>query len=348
MKKKVLISPLDWGLGHATRVMPLIEHLDQNGVEVIVSSYGESHVFLKREFPALLHINHPGIEVNYPKNGAWMAFHFLQKLPMLHAAIRSEWRMTQEIIAEYAPDLIISDNRYGVYSEVIPSVFITHQTQIKSPLFENSVNFINHRHINRFHQCWVPDDLENSLSGELSAHGKITTPVKRIGFLSTLRSQKSESQFDFCFVVSGPEPQRTLFQQKLLRIASEMPEKNFALITNSQKNIDASANVKVFQHCKRETVHSVLLSAELIVSRPGYSTLMDLAGTHTKCLFIPTPGQTEQEYLAEELQKKNIARTVKQQELKAEHLLAEPMRGFVFAVNKDKFKDALNELLLNS
>jgi uncharacterized protein (TIGR00661 family) len=298
--KTILLSPLDWGLGHATRCITLIKILEKKN-RIFLAGDGLSGAFLQREFPHLPYLSLPGIKVKYPENGN-MVWSMLKQSSAFFRAIRKEHELTQKLIHEHQIDLVVSDNRYGVYGKEIPSVFITHQVFIKAGIWSKAINRINHRYISKFDTLWIPDDETfPGLAGSLS-HGKIKHPQTHyIGPFSDLKDLPYQSNAEKCDVLcllSGPEPQRSIFENALIhRFEKSNLKITFIRGTLQQKTFPSQFHVIDF--ATRTQVKELMLNAEKIICRSGYSTIMDLHVLGKKAEFHPTPGQTEQMYLAQ-------------------------------------------------
>ncbi len=317
--KRILICPLDWGLGHATRCIPAIRLLLQKKAEVLIAADGRPLELLRQEFPQLTFIPFKGYEIAYPRSGS-MAFKMLLAVPGILKKIKREHLELQKIIAGHNIDAVISDNRYGCWNKSVKSIFITHQLMIKTPFFEKAAHAKILNYIRNYDECWVPDAAgTENLSGDLSHKYPLPENAFFIGNLS--RFEKPESvnndfKYDVMAIVSGPEPQRTIFETLLLQqfnttnlkalLVSGLPEgKNKPVI---------KPNVTVVSHLNAADMQAAILSSKTIIARSGYSTIMDLAALGKKAVFVPTPGQTEQEYLAELLMQKNISYYQKQSE----------------------------------
>lgn len=347
---RIFISPLDWGLGHATRMIPVISWLRDNGHEVILGTYGESGIYLKKEFPDLNHVALPGFTVIYPRNNYFFT-HLTFQLPNLLQQYYQERNCSRKLFRELKPDLIISDNRYGVRDDNVPSVIITHQTNILTPALLNPVvASINHSLLSRFDECWIPDLPDSKYSGSLSGLPSPKIRKRYIGLLSSVSGKAKTARYDICVLVSGPEPQRSLFQAKILDFLRSLKKRKIALITTSEFESSLSESITVFKNASRAIVQNLLLESSLLISRPGYSTIMDAAGTGLKALFIPTPGQSEQEYLGRALMEKNISLTVEQHESLKEELIDQALmlKGFTDQEDKMQFTGALKEILKTS
>lgn len=313
--KRILVSPLSWGLGHASRCVPIIQALTLQGVEPILASEGMALAFLRKEFPALEWIDMKcDPEINYPK-GDPSTYRMMVKLarqfPKMNRTIRKEHTVIQEITAKMGIDAILSDNRFGVFSHKLPSVFISHQLSPIAPPISKFVGMMNHKRIQPFTQIWVPDLPGSILSGKLSANWRGMNAPKYIGVLSRMRKCDAvREEGSVLFILSGPEPQRTHLEEIVKEFMESAHASRFLKITlvrgkpgcTSSLSIDKD-HVMVHNHLSSEVLNELLCSSQLVVSRSGYSSVMDYVRTGTNALLIPTPGQSEQLYLAKHLNK---------------------------------------------
>jgi uncharacterized protein (TIGR00661 family) len=317
----ILVCPLDWGIGHATRCVPVIKILLAKGANVIIAADGRPLLVLQQEFPQLVFANFPGYRFSYPHSGS-MALKMLIQVPGILQGIRKENKMLQALIDKFHVDAVISDNRFGVFSTRIPSVFITHQLFIRTKwtwgFLEPLLNVLNWRYISRFDACWIPDfEGEDNLSGMLSHYRELPDRFCFIGpqsrFGQNDKSQQNQ-QYDVLALLSGPEPQRTILQEKLIPMLNESGLKCGMVLGTPEKKTgqDSIENLTLFHHLDSESLQNLILSSEIVISRSGYSTVMDLAALGKKAIFIPTPGQTEQEYLAKYFKRKKIFYSEKQ------------------------------------
>jgi uncharacterized protein (TIGR00661 family) len=312
-QKKILIVPLDWGLGHATRCIAVIRQLQQTGSEVIVASSGEQLILLKKEFPDLTFIPLKGYNVRYSKKKRWLQFKILIQTPKILLSIRREHEWLKKVISELRIDAVISDNRYGLHTQNVPCVFVTHQLRINAPYrwLENFIQKINYSFINRYTECWVPDfESKVNIAGSLSHPSKMPlVPIKYIGPLSRfeLNDDKSEKKYEYLFILSGPEPQRTIFEKKILNIISLLNKNCFVVRGKPGGNelINGFKKCVIANHLATNELQNVLNESEFVISRCGYTTIMEILSLRKKSILIPTPGQTEQEYLAKHLMKQN-------------------------------------------
>jgi uncharacterized protein (TIGR00661 family) len=316
--KKLLVAPLDWGLGHATRCVPVIRDLLNNHCEVWLAGEGTQEKLLREEFPLLPFLPLKGYRIKYAKNG--FTGKILLQVPSILRSIKEENKWLKEQVTKYGFEVVVSDNRYGLYHENIFSVFISHQLFIKSSLGKWSEKVLqqwNYKFINRFNECWVPDEKgENNLAGKLSHPANLPSiPTKFIGPLSRFEKKNIDEIKDHLLIIlSGPEPQRTILENKIIDQVVNYPAT--ATIVRGlpgEKNIIPSTNtIHFYNHLSSEELNMEAMKAEFIISRSGYSTIMDIVALQKKSILIPTPGQTEQEYLADHLMKKQFAFCVDQ------------------------------------
>jgi uncharacterized protein (TIGR00661 family) len=303
-KMRILITVLNWGLGHATRCIPVIKMLQQKGVEPVIASDGEALAFLSEQFPELPVACLPSYKVRYSSKS--MVWNMMVSMPHIFGAIAEEKKVIKNLIREYQINAIISDNRYGCYSSEVYSALIIHQINIRTPAYlsflEPLLFYIHRYFLNHFHAILVPDyeGLPN-LSGELS-HKRKLKHVQFIGPLSHLSSENKNtvsSEFDLLVICSGPEPSRTRFEQLMLREVSAANYKTaFVRGTYRPLNRQLPENIRCFDMCSSDEIKKLMHASKLVISRSGYSTIMDLVYAGKNAILIPTPGQTEQEYLA--------------------------------------------------
>lgn len=306
------MAPLDWGMGHATRCIPIIRELISRGFEVLAGAEKLSAVLLQKEFPDLKILPLKGYRISYSETEAFFAVKMVSQFPKILAAIKYEHTWLQKAIADYDLDVIISDNRYGMHSKKAFCIFITHQLFIKTGnrYAEWLAQRINYNYINKFNECWVPDEEGNTnLAGVLSHPKKMPdAPVKYIGVLSRFEKYPKEKSVDLAAVLSGPEPQRTIFENILLSQMKTLDTK--MVLVRGLPSADANSqtinnNLTVIDYLPAAELNDLLLSAKTVIARSGYSTVMDFAMLQCHAILVPTPGQTEQEYLANYLSAKN-------------------------------------------
>ena len=358
---RILIAPLDWGLGHATRCIPIIKYLLEKNCEVIIGADGRPLQLLQKEFPSLEFVVMPGYTISYPKNGS-MVLKIASQIPKILSGIKKENEHLKKIIKEKKIDAVIADNRFGLWSKDVPCVFMTHQLMVKSPFGENLIHKLNKNYISKYSECWVPDRKDSGLSGDLSHQFPLPENAKYIGVLSRFTSPLNPLSRgrgeggEVLVILSGPEPQRTVFEKKILdqlNIPLNPPSKGelTALIvqgvTEKNERKTLSENVSVVSHLTSDGLQKEILSSDIIISRPGYSTVMDLAILGNKAIFVPTPGQTEQEYLAKYFSEKKIAYSVSQKKFDLKIALEESKNysGFTEKYSGEDFKNAVDSFL---
>jgi len=298
VKKRILVAPLDWGIGHSTRCIPVINALISNNYEVILAADSRPLHLLSAEFPQLAMIRFEGYNIKYSKYLPMIISMILQ-IPKLLWNIKKENTALDTIIKEYRIDGVISDNRFGLYSSKVPCIFITHQLEIQTPYFQERIRNFNYKYINKYNSCWVMDDEKINFAGNLSKPDSLPSNTQYIGIQSRFEKQEIKKKYDFLAIVSGPEPQRTILEKGLIIALKDRKEKSLIVLGKPEHNTNNQiGNLTIKSHLNAKDLNSAISQSELIISRSGYSTVMDLAKLGRKAIFIPTPGQTEQEYLA--------------------------------------------------
>ena len=318
-RPRVLIAPLDWGLGHATRCIPVISTLIKQHCTVIVAAEAPIKTLLQKEFPGLQFVELKGYRVRYSRSKFWMPVKLLLQLPGIIFRIYAENCWLKKVAKEYKIDAIISDNRMGLHHKKIPCVYITHQLTIKtgSAFTEKIAQKIHYHYINKFGTCWVPDNEDGvNLAGALS-HPTIlpNTAVTYLGPLSRFEKTTAAIKYDLCLILSGPEPQRTVFEKIIQKDIEQMQEKTLlvrGLPEEKQALVLNNPSIEIKNYLPAEELSMVIQQSNIVISRSGYSTVMDLVKLQKNAVLVPTPGQTEQEYLAEYLQDQKLFHSVEQ------------------------------------
>lgn len=309
--KRVLVAPLDWGLGHASRCVPIIRALLAAGCQVTLAGEKQTAELLKKEFPELELIHLKGYRVSYPSKGLMFVPKIIIQLPKIFKAIQYEraWIKVQQDKLQGKWDVVISDNRYGLHHEKLKNILITHQLGIISGM-GNWVDrlFIRYSYkwLKHFDHIWVPDSPgENNLSGILSRPSIMPQNVTYIGPLSRL-TPSSVAPEHILVLLSGPEPQRTILEKKLIRELHHLSQKVLfvrGLPAESRKLFNTNQTTFV-NFLPSGDMELAIAKASFVICRSGYSSIMDLAKMGKKAILIPTPGQTEQVYLAAHLKSK--------------------------------------------
>ena len=357
-KPRILVAPLDWGLGHATRCIPIIRELVDQQCDVWLAGEGAQQVLLKAEFPKLPFLELTGYRIRYAKTKNGLIWKMLRQGPKMRRAIGSEHRWLKKMVKKHEFDAVISDNRFGMHHPSIPCIFITHQLHIKSGAgkwTEKLLQKRNYRFINKFSSCWVPDLAgKNNLAGELSHPASMPgIPVHYIGLLSRFSKKPLPEKKNYLLVIlSGPEPQRTILEEKIIEEINHYngPATIIRGLPGEEMLIPSTGMIHFYNHLPATVLNNEMQEAEYIISRSGYSTLMDLAVMGKKSILVPTPGQTEQEYLGKFLAEKKMTVFIEQKEFSLEKGLS-IARNFDYqipATEMDKkLKETISEFVLS-
>ena len=352
-----MVCPLNWGLGHATRCIPIIRELIEQKVDITIGGEGGCLELLKKEFPKLNFLNFPGYKINYPKEGA-MAKTIAFTTPKILCQIYKEHRKLKQLMQHTHFDIIISDNRYGLWNKNAKTIFITHQLRVKSTpkleFLEPIMFYVSSFFIKKFDLCWVPDFKgENNLSGELS-HKTLLPNVRFVGPISRfsnspLKNCENEQKkaSNMLVVLSGPEPQRTIFEKKILAQLCNSTISTTIVRGLFPKEKTSQNGIIVHNYLGTDELQKAIDAADIVLSRPGYSSIMDLATIGKKAIFVPTPGQTEQEYLATLYKDKGIAYSEKQSDFNLERALEKSIsyKGLKAPIDNKTIKQEVNLIL---
>jgi UDP:flavonoid glycosyltransferase YjiC (YdhE family) len=357
--KRVLVTPLDWGLGHATRCIPVIRELLLQGCDVYLAGSGDSLKLLQLEFPSLQSFSIPGYDPVYPTSGQSMLWKMASQLPKFIRAINEEHQVIEALIVKHKVDLVISDNRYGCWSAKVPCVFITHQSNILMPKrfgwLAPLVRTMNERMMKKFSICWIPDfSGDRSLAGDLISFGNMdkAANIRHIGWLSRFTSSHAaESKYDLLCIFSGPEPQRSRLEEIVVNQLKGASLKVLVVrgLPGSPAGLKTNTSAEVVNFLGAQDLQEAIRSAKIVLARSGFSTVMDLVHLGGKAVFIPTPGQTEQVYLAKRLMERKIAYSVPQEHFDLGIALRESEKytGFPFLNSNDSLlKNAVDEALM--
>lgn len=316
--KVILIAALDWGLGHATRCVPIIHELKQKN-QIIIACTETQKQFFESEFPDLQKESIVAYNISYSKRLP-LSLKLLLQLPKIIRTIRSETKQVDELVKRYKVNVVISDNRFGFYSNIAHSIYITHQLETKAGIFSQMASRIHHQIMTRFQEIWVPDyeKDEYALAGELSRN-RLGLNVKYIQPLSRLKkTESSEIKYDYLCLLSGPEPQRTVIETMLYSKAIQSNQR-IAIVRGTKKfseKLLAINRVDVYDMPDAALLSQLICSSRVVICRSGYSSLMDLHILgKDQLILIPTPGQTEQEFLAHYWKETYHSRLVLQEKL---------------------------------
>jgi spore coat polysaccharide biosynthesis predicted glycosyltransferase SpsG len=352
-QKNILVAALDWGLGHATRLIPVIDLLKAKECKVILAASGSALDYWQLIFPNEKIIDLPAYNPVYRGN---MNVSMILQTPKFLKAIYAENEALKKIVTQYHIHGIISDNRYGFYHAEVPSVIITHQLFIQtSELFwflKPLLKKLNFHFLKQFHFCWIPDvQNNNNLSGALSHGEDIPNHCRYIGLLSRFQyKEKLTAKNNVLLLLSGPEPQRNILEKKLLLQLKNLNEQ-ITLVRGTNKPFKhqelLSEKTKVIDIASTEILQELLNESTVVVARSGYSTVMDLVATRRPAVLIPTPGQTEQEYLAYYLQQKQWFVSATQNNFNLEKLIPQALNTTPVVVEpqSDLLNNAVDEFL---
>jgi uncharacterized protein (TIGR00661 family) len=326
-KKTIVVAPLNWGLGHSTRCIPIIKALLERDYEVVLASDGVALSLLTKEFPQLASFELPSYKITYAANGRFFKLKMILDTPKIISAMRKERRAIVKIAKQVGADGIISDNRLGIYVKNIPNVFITHQLRVLSGSTTQISSAMHQQIFKKYDAVWVPDfEGESNLTGELGHLDKKPPNLKYMGPLSRFEKIEVDRTYDLMVLLSGPEPQRTLLENRLIKelrafegtvlmVCGLIEEKQ----TRQQIKLDSGSLLKV-NFMRSEELSKSVQASEFILCRSGYTTVMDLAKLGKKAFFIPTPGQYEQVHIADRLDELGIVPSCLQEDFKLHQL----------------------------
>lgn len=325
---RVLYGLCSWGLGHATRSLPIIRKLIEDGNEVTILTTGPSLELLRMELKdEARYIDFPDYPLPYTEKSKVFLIKFCLYSPRLIQSIINEHRKILKLVERNKFDTIISNHRYGVFHRGTPSFLMTHQLRIIAPrrirLIENSFEKFTMHFQKYFRKIMVPDYEDDGLSGDL-AHNLNRVDISNvvyIGILSDFKRMDVACDVDFLFSISGPEPQRQVMEDLIIQQINDVSG-NIILSLGRKLNGDKkrirknlNENIRIYGFLPAEQRELIMNRSKFIISRSGYSTLMDIYALGKKAMFIPTPQQTEQEYLAKYHEEKGNFLYVDQDEI---------------------------------
>jgi len=358
MPKTILVAALNWGIGHATRDMPIINRLLERGCKVILASDGAAASVWKREYPQLTVLELPSWNITYQRKGSFI-LKMATRAPGILKAIWEERAVVRDIVEKYDVDGIISDNRFGCWHRDLPTVFITHQIDMKMSKYlrwaEPFLYLFNKSQIKKYNEVWVPDFAGNvNLTGSLSHNHKPIKNIKYIQpvsrFMDVWDGKFPEPKYDVAAVISGVEPQRTMFEEALIEQMMALTDLKVILVQgrsdrNEEKELRSGFTLRSFM--ATEELMNTFLQSKYIICRSGYSTILDLAVLKQTALMVPTPGQTEQVYLGKWLGKKNliVAQDQRRFNIAQSMALLEKTKGFDFEIDDSDMNAAIDGFL---
>ena len=355
---KILICPLDWGIGHATRCVPVIQKFIELGDEVVIVADGRPYEFLRIEFPGCRIIRLRGIKITYTKRTDLL----IKIMTLIPAFIRGYYREHKDLdhlIKLERPDIIISDNRYGLWNKKLYSILITHQLNIMIPrslrVLSPFINRFIYHWIERFNECWIPDfELHKGLAGSLSHPEVLPKNSHYIGTLSRFSNLTTKWEmpqiidYDIVVSLSGPEPQRTIFEEKIFEQVKGTGLSGIILrgFTEKKEEWDLTDKIRVYSHLETSKIREIMRRTHLVICRSGYSSLMDLVTMGINAILVPTPGQTEQEYLARYLLEKKIYFSMSQEHFDLLYAIemSRNFHGFVLQNDYKALSERISEI----
>jgi uncharacterized protein (TIGR00661 family) len=320
---KVIYGICSWGLGHATRSLPVIRRLIRENNEITIISNGRSLDLLRNELNKKVNfIDIPDYPMLISENSRQFIAKSILYWPLFIKKMESGLQKLTRIVKKNKYDIIISDGRYDIYNKIIPSFFISHQMRIMNPLrikfLETGSEIYNKFFFKRFKGVIIPDYKKNDLSGDLSHNLKKidSSKLNYVGVLSDFKRIDKKKDIDYLISISGPEPQRTIFENKIFSQLEYLSGKIVITLGKSdEKKETKKESMEIYSFLTKEKREDLLNRAKIVISRSGYSTLLDLAVIGTKAMMTPTPGQIEQEYLSEYHNKKGTFYSVNQNKI---------------------------------
>lgn len=317
----IFIAPVDWGWGHSTRTAAIIREINSENEITIGVSEMNRH-FFSEHFPELKQVLLPSYNISYSSFiPAWIKV-LLQSFS-IKKKIKIEHEILDKFLSENRIDKVISDCRFGCYSEKVQSVLITHQLKLQSPVFNGIANYFNQKMISSFNEVWVPDfeKKEQRLAGALSENEALKLPIKFVGPKSFLVHDKNgkKEDIDLLLLLSGPEPQRSIFEKKLVEGLRNFEGKMILIRGTNKKSKLDFGKIRTIDFISGNDLAELIVDSKKIICRSGYSSLMDLYLLNKKdMILVPTPGQTEQEYLAHYWTEKFGVKKITQNKLKGQ------------------------------
>ncbi len=351
-----MIAPLDWGMGHTTRCVPLIKHLQERGHLVTVAGNEWQRTYLQATFPGIDSLHLEGYNVHYGRTGGRFMLTLLGQLPRLLRTIKAEQRQLRALTAQKHFDGIISDNRYGLYHSSIPTLILTHQLQPVSGMGAGADKIfrpLHYRLLERYDTCAVPDVRgAHNLSGSLGHPSALPKNTHYIGLLSQAEPCGAEEEKHLLILLSGPEPQRSILSQKLWKQVSGHYTGKVVFVEgtdNAETPAHIPPHITYHKRITGEVLRPLMCEAKMVICRSGYSTLMDLAVTGKKAILIPTPGQTEQEYLGRHLHDSGVYYSAPQESFDLSRALSEaahfPFKSLGLGKANELYKTFIDEWL---
>ena len=321
MNKRVLIAVLNWGMGHASRSVPVIEAVVRYGADVVIASNGATKTFLEQRFQHVNVLEIPDKEISYDKTGA--AIGLLKRSFQQQQINKDQYAWLTQNAEDLGITHIISDNLYGFNNPLIPSAIITHQIGILSPFFKS--RFDKHLAIwlAKFNEVWIPDEPgEFSLAGKMLDNSFFNGEVFYLGHISRFgKMPKVEKDIDYLAILSGPEPQRTFLERKIAKKLNKVPGRHVIVRGRIDSDtIPSSDKIEYYSFLHEKRLESFISRSKVVICRSGYTSILDMVRMEAKACFIPTPQQPEQKYLAKRMKEKGWFHGVSQKDFRLNDL----------------------------
>lgn len=328
--KRFLVSPLEWGLGHATRLSAIVDILLRNNHEVILVADGLPYHFLAEKFPDLPIERLPLKTIRYSRKRNGFFFKLALQIPGFLWSVKKTKRAINDLVDKYQPDCLIADNRYGFCHPGVPSIFITHQLRPMPPKhlrwLQSLVGRLHLMALRKFDQIWVADYAREGVAGKLSTIPWTNKKIRYIGPVSWLKHQaqplaNSTPEYDLLVMLSGPEPHRSILEKKLLHLLGDLPDTRILILrglpgnTQIPPEVMRKGSIRMVNHLSGSDIARYILTTPKIICRAGVVTIFDLAVLQRPALLIPTAGQTEQEYVANDLSHRGYVQTIAEKDL---------------------------------
>ena len=299
---RILLSPLNWGLGHVSRTIPIIHWFIENNNEVIICCDTNQERFYRNYFPSIWYVPHKGYPFQFKGKGNW-TIDLLKNFSSLHLFLQEEKNKVAELVDKFNPDLIVSDQRFGFISKKVKSIVISHQVNLPVSNWNILAKLWNRKLLNSFDEIWIPDNSQHEFSGNLSKG--LNRKKHYLGTCSRFynfpiqESAVKEKRYNFLGIISGPAPYNQQLLELFIQKMNQSEQKSAVIVPEElyDKRLNSEL-ITIFTQLNHEEFSSLLTDSEVVVSRSGYSTLMDLIETKNKAILIPTRGQAEQVYLS--------------------------------------------------
>jgi uncharacterized protein (TIGR00661 family) len=293
----ILYACNDWGFGHVARSIPIIEQLVSQNNTIYFAGNKKQNSIVEEYFPKIHFIVLDGYDFRFSGSGKWsyeMASNFFR----FKRKISDEFEFVKIFCRSNPITLIISDHRYGLRSNDVPSIFITHQVTLPLEGIQKIANYWHTKQLKKFTSIWVLDDEKHTYAGALSI-SSILLPLHYIGIQSRFSSEKKSKEDFVLSIISGPEPYAKQLFKEMVQFASTTNQNVKCICTGKYQILDLPSNLEILDTLTWKEMDSLFYRCDSIISRSGYTTIMDVARLEKKAIYIPTPGQLEQIYLAE-------------------------------------------------